>query len=223
MSSPSMFKAIYDSAWHNPVSFWLAIGAFVAYLSTRLGFLRGLCVLFAFVAAADALLGGGLSPLTRAPKTVSTVVAFAFVVLGDLRYFLLLVRFSRQRLDGRAWLTAAGLSLTVPLVVTPLFLAKVPDRYLWLTYEAAFVALALAIRQVALPRVRGSVAPRTARYLTELTTFEIAQYGLWVAADLVLLSGSSFGYVVRLVPNLLYYGAFLPFVWWRAPEPLRTS
>ena len=42
-----------------------------------------------------------------------------------------------------------------------------------------------------------------------------AYYGLWAAADVLILSGVDAGWPVRLVPNQLYYGFFVPFVWWR--------
>ena len=42
-----------------------------------------------------------------------------------------------------------------------------------------------------------------------------AYYGLWAAADVLILCGVDAGWLVRLVPNQLYYGLFVPFVWWR--------
>lgn len=218
-----MFDALYTSPLHNPVSYWLAIAAFVVWFAPRLGFLRGHLVIFAFVAALDALLGGALSPLAHAPKKLTTSLSFVFVYLGDLRFFLLFVRYLRGRLDGRTWAASIGLAFIVPLVATPLLFTGVSDRVLFLVYESAFVLLAVVLRQVVLPRVRGHVAPRTARYVEELTSFEIVQYGLWVTADVLLMAGVEAGLLLRLVPNLLYYGAFLPFAWWRAPESLRAA
>jgi hypothetical protein len=40
-----------------------------------------------------------------------------------------------------------------------------------------------------------------------------AYYGLWAAADVLILCGVDAGWPVRLVPNQLYYGFFVPFVW----------
>ena len=56
--------------------------------------------------------------------------------------------------------------------------------------------------------------------MKRLTQFEIAQYVLWAGADVVILSGHDVGYLLRLLPNAMYYALFVPFAWWSAPEEL---
>jgi hypothetical protein len=40
----------------------------------------------------------------------------------------------------------------------------------------------------------------------------------WASCDVLILCGVEIAHVLRIVPNLLYYGVFLPFVFFRAPE-----
>jgi hypothetical protein len=40
-------------------------------------------------------------------------------------------------------------------------------------------------------------------------------YALWAAADVLILAGVDAGWLLRCVPNQLYYGFTVPFVWWR--------
>ena len=45
------------------------------------------------------------------------------------------------------------------------------------------------------------------------TSFELVQYGTWIAADVGLMTlGSDGFYLVRILANLLYYVAFVPFM-----------
>jgi hypothetical protein len=55
-----------------------------------------------------------------------------------------------------------------------------------------------------------------------VASFEIVQYALWALADVLILSGMSWGFLLRIVPNSLYYAFFLPFVWWTAPREAAT-
>jgi hypothetical protein len=97
-------------------------------------------------------------------------------------------------------------------------------RQTFLLYEALFLALALGLLTLALPRVRASgVAAPVHRYLQELTVFEAVQYGLWAAADVAILAGHDAGFGLRLVPNFMYYAGFLPFALLRAPREAREA
>jgi hypothetical protein len=39
----------------------------------------------------------------------------------------------------------------------------------------------------------------------------------WASCDVLILSGVEAGHLLRIVPNVLYYGALLPFILLRAP------
>lgn len=224
-------KSLYESAWHLPGTAWLACAAFLVLLlvtprerAPARGLFAGLTVL----AAVDAWLNGPLSPIANAPPWASTACGLAFVLAGDLRYFVLVDRMLAPRAPfAKALARSVGLTFVVPVLSIPLRLAPVPERVLWLGYELAFFALTLLLRAVVWPRRADAAgASEDARRAAHaLTTFELAQYGLWAGADLLLLAGLEVGWLVRLVPNTLYYAAFLPFAescWTRAaPERAR--
>ncbi|MEZ4293493.1 MAG: hypothetical protein R3B70_00840 [Polyangiaceae bacterium] len=222
----SSYERIYASPLHDPLFFWLAAALFVAVLAARLPFLAGFLVTFVFVTVADALATGALSPV---PKGASwgTPLAVAFVILGDFRYFLLVERYAvKGRSLGRIFGVAAAWAFVVPVVsyalrnVVPSLAA--PVRVTFLTYELLFLGLAIVLRAAVLPRRTAGAAPEVRRWLLEVTVFEVVQYTLWASADVAILSGIEAGFLWRLLPNAMYYAAFLPFVLARAPAAERT-
>ena len=49
-------------------------------------------------------------------------------------------------------------------------------------------------------------------------TFVIGYYALWASADAIILaSGADVGFLLRVVPNALYYGGLVPVIAWTAP------
>ena len=82
-----------------------------------------------------------------------------------------------------------------------------------------FLVLALVLRFVVMPRRTAALDPDLRRWLLLVTTFEVVQYGLWVSIDVVIFAGADVGYLLRFVPNFLYYVAFVPFVYLTAPRP----
>jgi hypothetical protein len=235
-----MFKAIYDSPWHTPAFFWLAAVLFLLVLARHLPWLAAFLVLFTFEIAADALATGGWSPLVLLKSDWMTGVGIAFVILGDARYFLLVERAARsvpeQRApDGEAgvqpplslagWATAIACSFIVPLSSTAARFAfpviTVDPRRTFLTYELMFLVVALVMRFVVLPRRLAGVSAPVRRWVLGVASYEIVQYALWAFSDVLILSGVEPAYLLRLVPNALYYAFFLPFVWWTAPPEAR--
>jgi hypothetical protein len=216
-----VFEAIYASSWHHPYSFWAAGGPVLALLVVRAraaaaasverARLAALCVAFQLGILADAWLNAkALSPLTGAAATAAGVT---FVILGDFRYFLLLARYGR----GLGWAAALPAALAVSLVVpVGSFLTKREGRALFLIYELALATVAVAVRVLVVPRV----AEARRRWMAWLTEFEIAQYAAWATADVIILSGHDAGYLLRLVPNAMYYIGFVPFAWLTAPKDL---
>lgn len=222
-----MFEAVYFSAWHNPAVIWLALLAFGAVLvrarsarSARAAWLWSYLMVFAAAIAVDALCSGAWSPTEG--TALATPIAIFFVILGDFRFFLLLERFAPESRSPHSWARAAVWALLIPVGSTvarkihPAFFEN--PRITFLTYEAAFVVLALALRFAIVPRRFARASPAVRRWIAAVTAYEIVQYGLWATADVVILSGVDAGYALRLVPNLMYYAFFLPFVWWAAPH-----
>ena len=78
-------------------------------------------------------------------------------------------------------------------------------------HELLFCALALAL-------LRWHPNARTLAWLRAVTRFVLLYYGLWAAADVVILAiGSDLGYALRVVPNVLYYGGLIAAIGWLAP------
>ncbi len=212
-------QSIYDAAWHHPGIAWIAaLFAAVAYARTQ-RFLAGWFVVFLMAIVADAFFTGALSPI---PPRLAWIAGVVFVILGDLRFFLVAERFSRGGLDRRAITTAVGLALIVP-VTTEIVRRVVPfigatPRLTFLLYEVLFLLLALAARFVVYPsRLLGVVQGPVRQWVLSIAGFEVGQYALWIACDLLILAGVEWALVLRIVPNALYYAVFLPFVVLRAP------
>lgn len=222
------FEAIYGSPWHNPGATLVSLTLVLWLLSRKLPFFTAWSVLFLCEITLDALLTGEISPW-RNTATVG-YVAIPFVILGDARYFMLVERFTRAPdpaapTPPRALVIALAQSLPVPALsigLTKLLPHLLPDaRSLFLVYEVEFLLVALAWRFWYLPPRLAKVPADTARWLRELTAFEAVQYLLWAAADVVILLHHDAGFALRIVPNVMYYGLFLPFALMRAPRELR--
>ena len=216
MTSPP-FERFYASFAQQPLLLWGAAAVGLAVVLLRRSTSRsvqGFCLLFGLVPFLDAWLTaddvagvGALSP------TLGVVVATFFVILGDLRFFLFLESATGEgeiALDGGKWARAIGLSFVIP-VASALFRAFLPEAAPWrgratfLFYEAVFVCLVLALRALG----RGGRLGWTRR----VTQYVLAYYALWILADvLILFLHLDVGYLVRVVPNVLYYGGLLAVV-----------
>lgn len=222
-SDPTTFRAMYESPWHHPISFWIAGVAFLGVVVVKrrsfAPFLFAYVVVFALEILADATLTSAWSPLPAGSRA-ATAASVAFVVLGDARYFAMLAR-AKGAVTLRGSLALLGLSLVVPIMsyvpqvaMPSLF---VDPRRIFLTYEAMFFALALAMGAW----IRAWPVGDARRWALRVTLFELTQYALWATADVVILAGIDAGFALRLVPNTMYYVFFLPFVAWSAPRALR--
>ena len=220
----SSWKAVYDSGWHHPGMAWAlcALAALVIVRRVPAGGLRTALLVFTGTTALDAWMTGALSPV---PAAAAQAVSIAFVILGDLRLFALEEKYRCDSSWTKALLRAVPLSFVVPVVQAvartawPGAFANL--RYLFLCYELLFVVLAAALLLLRYPS-RSAKSPALGWYATSLVGFFLVQYGLWVAADVLLLAGVEAAHGLRLVPNALYYGLFLAFAAWRAPAEAST-
>jgi hypothetical protein len=207
------FEAFYQSAYQHPIGLWLAAGLAGAYALTRHGLspcLRRYCRALVALSVADAWLTAqhvyGLGPL---PAALADAVPLGFVLAGDYRYLLLLAAArpgGELTLDARSALSAAALTLVVPLlsqlVVSALPEAQSGARVLFLVYELAFAALVLALMRWHPSRAVAWTRP--------VSRFVLLYYALWASADAVLLvTGADAGFALRVLPNLLYYGGLI--------------
>jgi hypothetical protein len=176
-------------------------------------------------------------PLARAlgwqDRWPHTAVMFLFVLLGDFRIFLLLSHLAaRERALARSLREAAAWTLLVPVAAGALrgalglVAGELPGQVLWLIYELVFAALALWLRARLLPARVGPGWPPLVGFLRAVCAYVALYYGLWATADVLILVGVDAGWALRVIPNQLYYGLTVPFVWlrfFRAPEAGRAS
>lgn len=241
VSQPSVFDLIYDSPWHHPMLCWAATPLVLAALwrarprsdaGTDRRTLWQLALAGQLLIALDALATGSLSPLAM-DSAASSAAALGFVLLGDLRYFVLLARFARLQAPPPAQVVIRALALTLLstalLLVANAFFPMVlhEPRHKFLAYEVLFLLVLALVRWVVLPLwlgapAEGADSAQRQAWLYRLTAFEAGQYALWALADILILAGARSGLLLRLVPNVLYYVAFVPFAFFTAPPSLRS-
>lgn len=215
-----MWPSIYASPLHHPTIAWVAVVVGALVLASRLPFLAGYLVVFGLEMAADALAS---SPFLHMPQAASTALTVGFVITGDFRYFLLAERnLDRRGLTVRAFVYAVLWAFVVPLTATAIRLS-VPAventvRLQFMVYEGLFVVLAATFRFVLLPRRTRELPAETRAWLYPVTSFVLGHYVLWVVSDVLIhFFHVEAAYGLRLVPNIMYYALFLPFVYRTAP------
>jgi len=223
------YSGIYHSPWHNPGLLLLGNGIFLIYMLVRKGgdaFLRKLLLSYAFLAIADILITGGLSPV---PAYAQPYVPFPFIILGDTRFFFVVERYARPEARnspvGRVFLKSFLISLIVPATAyfaQQGFFPKADARWMFLFYELFFLVVASCFIRIVFPAQSASadISPDQRRWLHGIILFELVFYALWATADVVILSGREWGYLLRIVPNVLYYVGFVWFVALTAPASI---
>ena len=221
-------KALYYSPFHHPFVCWVSCVLFIAallvtrrdsrFLASR--FFATFFWVFTLEIAADALITGGWSPVPGSSR-VGTALSIAFVVLGDFRYFLLVEYVLAKRLTLGVALRAVAFSLLIPLATAPI--SSVDSRVLYLLYEASFACVALLMRFFVIPMRGRALEPDARAYLYLLTGFEMVQYVAWAIADMRIIRGHELGWLLRIVPDALYYAVFLAFAWFGLPKSLRRG
>ena len=217
----SLWQRLYDSAWHQPgsellfgfIALALAVRWIVAGGRTRSPFLSAWLALFGVEILADAWLTSPHSPLLPAHGGLVGSLAIAFVMLGDVRFYVLVERFTR---DPSPASKPSGFTLRAVLA-----------GLAWGSLVSVLMALVQAIvwLAVVIPRRMAALtvpAPAVARWLVGAARFVVAQYALWALADVIILWAHPSGFLLRVVPNLLYYGFFVGYVFWRAPPAIRS-
>jgi hypothetical protein len=217
-----VFEAFYAGPVQHPLLLWAAAALALAASLTRRGLhpsVRRYCAALALVSFLDAWLTAhrvfGMGTL---PAPFAGAVPLGFVLLGDYRYLLL---WEAATADGRLALrlrglaVAAALTLIVP-IASQLVLAALPaaqrePRVLYFVYELAFVGFTAALCCWH-PRAR------EVPWLRSVSAFVMIYYALWATADAILLAtDSDFGFALRIVPNLLYYGGLIAAIAHLAP------
>ncbi|MGB9339694.1 MAG: hypothetical protein WCB63_10665 [Polyangiales bacterium] len=221
------YAEFYDSFIQHPLLLWGAaiLGLLLALSGPALSFtVRRYCIALATISLLDAWLTSndvpGIGPLTGA---AASFVPLAFVLIGDFRFFLFI---ESAKPDGTlaasaaAWMRASAWTLLVPLAsqLAVLALGSNESRLHFFIYESLFVVLSIGFARVYLPR--RSHAPQWTR---RVTRFVISYYTLWAAADAIILTtGADAGFLLRVLPNVLYYGGLVPAIAWAAPRATTT-
>lgn len=224
-------RAFYESSWQQPFLLGLigaAAGGAAAWSAStagRGGFLARWTQLFALAAIADCVLTGYSSPLGQNTPAMTAASVF-FVILGDLRLYLLTARFTRAQgtrgayLEALVWALAPSLLIAALKRLAPWTVAD--GRHIFLTYElAALVPLGLWWAVLAPQRLAAAASAPTLRWLRGVLGFFAAQYALWALADVGILRGAPLAWALRVAPNAMYYGLFVCWAWFTAPPELR--
>jgi hypothetical protein len=217
------YAEFYDSFIQHPLLLWAAaiLGLLLALSGPSLSVtVRRYCIALTTISLLDAWLTTndvpGMGPLTGA---AASLVPLAFVLIGDFRFFLFI---ESAKPDGTlavsagAWMRASAWTLLVPLAsqLAVFGLGSNEPRILFFVYETLFVSLSVGLAQLYLPR-----RSRALRWTRRVTSFVIAYYTLWAAADAIILTtGADTGFLLRVLPNVLYYGGLVPAIAWAAPR-----
>jgi hypothetical protein len=185
------------------------------------GFVHAWAIVFALETILDPLLTGpALAWLGLAGGSVASVAMIPFVLIGDLRVYLLVLgvadpdRGLRPTLqEALAWMVvvpAAAGSLTAVLKAG---VDGLPPTTIWIVYEAMFAALALGLRARLVPARVSADRPGVRAYLRAVLAYVAVYYALWVTADVLVLAGSDVAWLLRIVANQLYYALWIPFAY----------
>lgn len=218
-----IYAEFYDSFLQHPLLLWAAaiLGLLLALSRPGLSAtVRRYCVALATISLLDAWLTTtdvpGIGPLTGA---AASFVPLAFVLIGDFRFFLFIESAKQNGTVGPsvgAWMRASAWTLLVPLgsQLVVFALGSNEPRILFVIYETLFVFLSIGLAHVYLPRRSHAL-----QWTQRVTRFVIAYYALWAVADAIILTtGADAGFLLRMLPNVLYYGGLVPAIAWAAPR-----
>jgi hypothetical protein len=181
-------------------------------------FVHAWSLLFAAETLLDPLVGGKLVPMLGAPGWLATAALLVFVLLGDFRVYWLVFALALRDARRGAWLAAAA-TPAVPLLafagdrLAGAFAADASGLRIWLLHELLFTGVALWLRGGFLPRRVND--PGRLRFLRAVCAYVILYYALWAACDALWMAARlDLAWLLRVLPNQLYYAFFVPFVWW---------
>jgi hypothetical protein len=180
-------------------------------------FVRAWAVLFAAETLLDPL-AGKLAAALGAPAALATAVMLGFVLVGDFRVYWLVFALA-LRDPRRGARIAAAVTPAVPVLAYAgerLAGAIAPDASgvrLWLIHELLFTGVALWLAAAWLPRRVGDAV--RLRFLRRVCAYVALYYALWAACDALWIAARlDLAWLLRALPNQLYYACFVPFVWW---------
>jgi hypothetical protein len=207
----------YYAAWQQPWALLVAPFAFLVWRGVSappgpgaLPDAKRFVVVWSGIFTLETLLDPlATGPLAKAigGEATGTAIGLLFVLLGDFRiWWLAFGLAAARRATSKALLATAAVPVFAWLATHGLGLAfgALPDQALWLVHESAFLALAVFVSR-----------RQSDRFVRALLAYAAVYYALWAASDVLILAGVDEGWLIRCVPNQLYYGLTVPFVWWR--------
>lgn len=183
--------------------------------------IKAYLLIFSATTLVDILVASKIIPIAN--PDVQTAVEYIFVLIGDLRFILLLafVVYAQKkisdivsfRVDGSVLKPALIFMMFDSLLIRAIEFAKpgifAEPRTKFLTYEIIFFVLTFLWIFAVMPQK--DIAETERRFLRRAAIPVFIFYGLWPIADILILKGVGFGYALRIIPNLTYYCVFL---WW---------
>lgn len=212
---------IDQSYWFKTLPAIISNLALILFVVFRRPALSRYLLLFGFTTVVDILVASHIIPLGS--DSAQVTIEYLFVLIGDLRFILLLAYFlyaglvanelRRFALPGSVLKPAFIFTLFPTILVAAVGFAK-PQlmneaRHKFLAYELIFFGLTFLWIFVVLPQK--SLTAQASRFVKATAIPVFLFYGLWSLADILILNGVTEGYAIRIVPNLLYYCGFL---WW---------
>jgi len=186
-------------------------------------FVDGYAIVFLLATIVHLIIRGPLArALGFADGLGATMVLLGFLLLGDFRVYLLIFGLIAIA-AGRPWKTAVGMALgwtmVVPIVayaVQTALRAAVPGvspNSIWPIYEALFAGMGWTLWARFVPARVPSTQPALRTFLRSALLYVAAYYSLWAFADLLIqVGGIDAAWLLRVVPNQLYYAFWVPFV-----------
>ena len=185
--------------------------------SSEARFLFYWALLFSAETLLDPLVGTLLVRWLGLSSGLATAVMLLFVLLGDFRVYWLLFAVALRDVRGGAQL-AAAVTPAVPVLawasnwLLERFAPDATGQRLWLIHELLFSGVAAWLWGAWLRRRVSDAA--TLRFLRRVCAYVMLYYGLWAACDALWLATSlDVAWLLRVLPNQLYYAFFVPFVW----------
>jgi len=182
-----------------------------------LRFVRLYCGVFCVETLIDPVATG---PLVAWLGGGGTALGLLFVLLGDFRVFVLVFGICSPERDWKGvvgeaalWAPIVAISGYALHAAIGLACGSAPGQLLWMLHEILFVLLAGYVRNRLIPARTGADDPNRAK-LQRTVSFVMLYYGLWAFSDALILWGDlDVGWLVRVVPNQLYYSVWIPFVY----------
>ncbi len=213
--NPGIFETFYNGPIQHPILLWVSNLFFTVLALAQLRLrtdestrrLRRFILIWSLISALDAWLSANLVFGIGALVTPwSSVLPFLFVWAGDLRIFLAMELFSAgfpSQSTKITWWRPVLACFIVPVLAGVLTRGQ-EARVLFLVYEALFLVMITLYG-----RFTCTAQHPSARGIRNLSW---GFYSLWVTADVLILtlpdSLRDLGFAVRVLPNLIYYGAF---------------